>query len=107
MGLKVLTLVRELHRHGVCHRDLHVGNIVVRDSEPLLIDMEFAVAADPARPCYDLVGPGPADIPVPLRHAIQQNANQHGVWWDANNEEVETCGRAFGSVAELSRTSTA
>lgn len=101
MGLKVLALVRKLHRHGVCHRDLHVGNIVVRDGEPLLIDMEFAIAVDPAGPCYDLVGPGPSGIPVPDRHAVQPNANQNGVWWDADNGEVETCGRAFGSVAEL------
>lgn len=104
MGLKVLALVTELHHHGVCHRDLHVGNFVVRDGEPLLIDMEFAVAADPAGPCYDLMGPGPSDIPVPDRHAVQPNANQNGVWWDADNNEVETCGQAFGSVAELQRT---
>ncbi len=102
MGLKVLSRVRELHSHGVCHRDLHVGNIVVRQGQPLFVDMEFAAASDPAEPCYDLVGPEPSGVPVPRRHREQPNANLHGVWWDAENCEVETLGCAFGPLQDLS-----
>jgi hypothetical protein len=101
MGVRLLARVEELHGYGVCHRDLHVGNVVVRDGVPLLIDTEFAIAADPAAPCYDLVGPDRSGVPVPQRHAEQPNANRHGVWWDADNPEVTTLGRAFGLVADL------
>jgi hypothetical protein len=107
MGLRVLARVEELHAHSICHRDLHVGNIVVRAGVPLFIDTEFAIATDPAEPCYDLLGPERSRVPVPERHAVQQNANQHGVWWDANNHEVETLGRAFGRLADLSKTTAA
>ena len=103
MGLNVLQLVKELHGHGICHRDLHVGNIVVRDGMPLLIDMEFAIDSNPDGPCYDLVGQDGSLIAVPARHAVQPNANQYGVWWDADNPEVETLGHAFGRVEELAR----
>jgi hypothetical protein len=103
MGLMVLARVEELHSHGICHRDLHVGNVVVHDGVPLFIDMEFGLRSDPAGVCYDLVGPERSGIAVPDRHAVQANANRNGVWWDADNREVETLGRAFGSVAELSQ----
>lgn len=103
MGLRVLGRVKEMHGHGVCHRDLHVGNIVVRAGVPLFIDTEFATASDPTKPCYDLVGPERSGIAVPSRHAAQPNANQHGVWWDADNHEVCTPGRAFGRLGDLSK----
>jgi len=102
MGLRVFSRVKELHSHGVCHRDLHVGNIVVQDGQPLFVDMEFAAASDPAKPCYDLIGPERSGVSVPRRHAEQPNANQHGVWWDAENSEVKTLGHAFGSLQDLS-----
>jgi hypothetical protein len=98
MGLRVLRRIKELHGHGVCHRDLHVGNIVVRDGVPLFIDTEFAIERHPGKPCYDLFGPD-SGVSVPERHAHQQNANRNGVWWDADNHEVETLGRAFGPLA--------
>jgi hypothetical protein len=103
MGLSVLRRVEELHGHGVCHRDLHTGNIVVRAGVPLFIDTEFATASDPAKPCYDLVGPERSCVAVPKRHADQLNANRHGVWWDADNHEVCTLGRAFGRLDDLSK----
>jgi thiamine kinase-like enzyme len=76
MGLSVLRRVEELHGHGVCHRDLHTGNIVVRAGVPLFIDTEFATASDPAKPCYDLVGPERSCVAVPKRHADQPSATE-------------------------------
>ncbi|QCO93704.1 serine/threonine kinase [Mycobacterium phage Schatzie] len=56
-------LVAKLHQHGVSHRDVHPGNIVLKDGEPLLIDWETGID----RPGYDLFGPA-SGIPVPSIH---------------------------------------
>ncbi len=63
----------------MCHLDLHMGNIVVADRQPLFVYVEFATASDPAEPCYDVVGPERSSVFVPGRHTEQLNANRHGV----------------------------
>lgn len=100
VGLTLLRRVNQLHSHGVCHRDLHDGNVVVRDGLPLFIDLEFAIATDPERPCYDLYGPAISGVPVPRRHAEQLGSpNANGVWWD--NAAHTTLASIFGTVSEL------
>ncbi|KAG5350069.1 hypothetical protein C0989_000369 [Termitomyces sp. Mn162] len=41
---RVLELGRQLRRFGVCHSDVHVGNIILRekDNSPVLIDWGLA-----------------------------------------------------------------
>ena len=55
----VLELVRSMHALGICHRDLHDRNLVLRreDETPLVIDLELACDVDPSGACYDLDGP--------------------------------------------------
>jgi hypothetical protein len=92
--------IEEMHSHGICHRDLHVENVVLRDGLPLFVDPAFATDCDPRRPCYDLVGPGPSGVPVPPEHAGQPNENQNGVWWDSTGP-VPTLGQEFGPLGEV------
>jgi tRNA A-37 threonylcarbamoyl transferase component Bud32 len=100
LGLAVLARVKELHGHGICHRDVHDGNIVVHDGVPLFIDLEFAIESDPERPCYDLYGPRISGVAVPQRHAEQLgSANANGVWWE--NAAHTTLASIFGTVGEL------
>jgi hypothetical protein len=100
MGRLVVARVKELHGHGICHRDLHDGNIVVREGVPLFIDLEFATNSDPHRPCYDLYGPEPSGVAVPQRHAEQVGSpNENGVWWD--NAAHRKLASIFGPAIDL------
>lgn len=78
----VLELVRSMHALGICHRDLHDRNLVLRreDETPLVIDLELACDVDPSGACYDLDGPTLA-IPVPGAHVRVGGAFAAGVWW--------------------------
>jgi hypothetical protein len=103
MGRRIRERIEELHSHGMCHRDLQVANIVVReDGVPLFIDPEFATCSDAARPCYDLVGPIRAGMEILPAHTdpAQPNENRAGVFWDAQTTHVRT----LGSVLDLWRT---
>lgn len=102
MARKLIARIEEIHRHGICHRDLHVENVVLRDEVPLVVDTAFATASDPIKPCYDLVGPGPSGVPVPPEHAGQPNENQLGVWWDSTGP-VPTLGQEFWRLSEVRR----
>ncbi len=104
MGRRVRERIEELHRHGVCHRDLQVANIVVRDDcVPLFIDPEFATRSDASGPCYDLVGPTRAGMEVLPAHAVlaQPEENRAGIFWDAQTTHVRTLGSVFGPLADL------
>ena len=61
MAGRVLRQVQELHRAGICHRDLKADEIVVDGEQPLLIDFELGTEVDPTGPCYDVLGPKLAD----------------------------------------------
>lgn len=90
----VAAQVRALHTVGVCHRDIHLLNIVVSD-RPLFVDFELAVEVDAVHACYDEFGPS-AQIPLPGAHA---NAGLvEGVWWDTPSELVPPLWRAFGRL---------
>lgn len=69
-------LVLRLFRHGVHHRDLHPGNVVVTAAGVRLIDWETAIM-EPGT-SYDFCGP--VDIAVPYQHGglLPQ-------WWDSND----------------------
>lgn len=83
MRAAVLDLIADVHALGVCHRDLHEGNLVVRGDRPLVIDLELACEVDPGGLCYDLTGPCEA-IPVAEQHLDRADAYaEHGVWWDS------------------------
>jgi hypothetical protein len=83
MGRRLYERLEEMHQHGICHRDVHDGNVVLRDGEPLFIDFAFAFDSDLRRPCYDLEGPERSGVPVPTAHLTQDDDHRHGVWWDA------------------------
>ena len=71
-----------MHRLGVCHRDLHLANIIVdADARALIVDPDFAVDSDQGAPCYDLYGPEASGVPVPAEHAGYW-ANRGGDWRD-------------------------
>jgi hypothetical protein len=100
MGERLYHRVALLHSKAICHRDLHVENVVLRTGVPLFIDPAFAIDSDSAKPCYDLEGPGRSGVEVPAEHAGQGNGNELGVWWDSSGP-VPTLGAAFGSLAEF------
>lgn len=72
--------LRALHRAGVCHRDVHLGNVVVDAcGVPRFVDFELATRVDPTGGCFDLLGPA-SGVPVPDEH-IEINMTD-GVWWN-------------------------
>jgi len=81
MGRLLYRRLEELHGHGICHRDMHVGNVVLLAGAPLPIDSALATESDPVRPCYDLYGPGPSGVDVPPDH-YDYPPNRGGIWWD-------------------------
>jgi hypothetical protein len=88
-----------LHAMGVCHGDIHVYNVVVRDDGlPLLIDFELATRTDSRRACFDLVGPSD-DVEVPIVH--REHDLTEGVWWDTASRLVPSLGRALGPRGSL------
>ncbi len=101
MGRRLYLRIEQLHGHGICHRDLHIANVVLRVNEvPLFIDPAFAIDSNPDKPCYDLEGPQRSGVPVPPEHATQPNDNQFGVWWDSTGP-VPTLNSAFGPLADV------
>lgn len=65
---------------GLCHRDVRCENVVVdSDGMPLLIDPAYATQSMNAH-CYDLEGPGPSEVDVPLDHVNQGGASASGIW---------------------------
>jgi len=97
MRLRVVALIRSIHRLGVCHRDLHARNLVLDGGHPLVIDLELACEVDPEGPCYDTHGPCEA-IPVPEQHrAVGGEYGVHGVWWDSPADGLN---RAFGPIPQ-------
>jgi serine/threonine protein kinase len=103
MGRRLYLRVEQLHCQGICHRDLHLANIVLRDDEvPLFIDPAFAIGSNPDNPCYDLEGPDRSGVPVPPERTCQSNDNRLGVWWDSTGP-VPTLSSAFGRLADVRR----
>jgi len=83
MRAATLALIHDVHSAGICHRDLHSGNIVILDDRPLAIDFGLATEVEAAWPCYDISGPSKW-VPVPHAHAVQGGViGTTGVWWDA------------------------
>jgi hypothetical protein len=82
MAVRIRDLLRAVHENVVlCHRDVHVDNIVVAaDGRPLLIDPALATPSVNEY-CYDLEGPSESDVPVPEDHVRQGYPTEEGVWW--------------------------
>lgn len=103
MRARLIALVRGVHAAGVCHRDLHVSNIIlVKDGKPLVIDPEHALEVDPRGPCFDICGPK-SRVPVAPDHVAQPGPiSTTGVWWDADLGQgtITTLGSAFGTWTE-------
>lgn len=77
---RIRAQLRGLHRAGVCHRDVHIGNVVVDScGVPRFVDFELAARVDPEGGCFDLVGPD-SGVPVPREHA--EHGLPGGVWWN-------------------------
>jgi serine/threonine protein kinase len=76
----IRALLLAAHAVGLCHRDVHVGNLVLTDDErPLLIDFALATPSVNGR-CYDLEGPEASRVPVPPEH-LREPGHERGVWW--------------------------
>jgi tRNA A-37 threonylcarbamoyl transferase component Bud32 len=98
VGASLAQVIHRLHAAGVCHRDLHVGNVVLEGARPYLIDFELAAWSDPSLRCYDFVGPNEAiDLPVAHRRVGLLD----GVWWDSPTPFVRTLRAALGPVATI------
>lgn len=82
MAIRIRDLLRAVHEQaGICHRDVHVGNIVLADDDqPLLIGPKWAVPTVNDH-CYDLEGPTASEVDVPSIH-VEQGHN--GVWWGSD-----------------------
>jgi serine/threonine protein kinase len=77
---RIRVQLRALHRAGVCHRDVHLHNVVVDEAGvPRFIDFELAARVDPRSGCFDLEGPA-SGVPVPAEHA--DGGLKTGVWWN-------------------------
>jgi hypothetical protein len=93
MAVRIRDLLRAVHEKAeICHRDVHVGNIVlVAEDRPVLIGPKWAVPVVNEH-CYDLEGPEPSGIEVPELHVAQ---GHDGVWWGSSvNHRALT--EAFG-----------
>lgn len=104
MRRRLLAFLKEVHhKAGICHRDTHIRNFVLKENRPLLIDPTLAIECDRDRPCYDLVGPELSGVAIPTEHACQPNNNSFGVWWDAPEPFEQTLGSFFGRLPPSSR----
>lgn len=99
MRARLMTLVRGVHAAGICHRDLHIGNVMLSaDGSPLAIDLEHGLDVNPQGPCFDVWGPS-SGLPVAPAHVqIGGTLAETGVWWDAplSLMQVTTLGSKFG-----------
>lgn len=104
MGLDVLELFRAVHALDICHRDLHEGNLLVKDDRPLVIDLEHAVEVDPTWPCYDLYGPSDQVPILPDHQKAGGILGTTGIWWDAEFDQrfgLITVDMIFGPLVDL------
>ncbi len=93
---KVVSIIRTLHEHGICHRDLHDCNLVL-DEElyPLMIDFELACDVDTHVRCYDVYGPSKS-VSIPPKHLEIGRAFGNGVWWGCEDiDPYVPLGRVF------------
>lgn len=100
MRASILDLIESVHALGICHRDLHDGNLILdRDHRPLVIDLEWACDVDPRLPCYDLTGPT-LEVPIPDAHRRQVGTPYaNGVWWgNPLGSGYRSLGEIFGAL---------
>lgn len=101
---KVLALVHGIHAQGICHRDLHIENVVLVSGRPMAIDFEHAIEVDPEWPCYDLSGPSEC-VPLLPAHAEWSGVlGTYGISWDGPLDErwsgrYVPLGMIFGPVS--------
>lgn len=98
MAVQIRDLLLMVHNEArLCHRDVHVRNIVLTDDgEPLLIDP--ALGTDSATDlCYDLYGPVASGIDVPNDHVPH---GKNGVWW-GSQEKHDSLESTFGRWQDL------
>jgi hypothetical protein len=101
MGHALRELLERVHGLGFCHGDIHIGNFVVRDGAPLLVDPKYAIEHC-GRPCYDLAGPEGSGVEIASEHVSQtDNRNHDGVWWENADPLSEALISTFGPVADV------
>lgn len=104
MRPKALALVQSIHALGICHRDLHVENVVLIDGIPAAIDFEHACEVDREWPCYDLTGPSEQVPLLPAHAKFGGVLGTYGISWDGPRDDrwlgrYVPLGMIFGPVA--------
>jgi hypothetical protein len=96
MSWRLKKLLLRVHAEiKLCHRDVHLDNVVVdQGGQPLLIDPAYATASVNEH-CYDLEGPGPSEVAVPKDHVQQGGLTAGGIWW-GSPEKARSLERALG-----------
>jgi hypothetical protein len=94
----VLACIDGVHAAAMCHRDVHRDNFVLDGAKALLIEFELACNVEPARPCYDLIGPA-SGVPVHERHTFL--GVTEGFWWDSSATRKTMLWQEFGQLADV------
>jgi hypothetical protein len=101
MGHRLRSVLEAVHTLGICHRDAHVRNFVLRGQQPLIIDLSFAASSDPSCPCYDIYGSIASGIAVPDPHLQQDDPCHVGVWWDSTYPSPDILCHHFGPASRF------
>lgn len=92
MAKHIRDVLRRVHTDaGMCHRDVHIDNIVLDNGQPLLIGPKWA-APTVNDHCYDLEGPDASGVGLPDLH---KDKPHNGVWW-GSSERTRSLLSVFG-----------
>lgn len=93
MAEQIRDLLQRVHQDArLCHRDVHIRNIVLTDGDgPLLIDPSYCTPAHNGF-CYDLYGSERSGVAIPEIHLAQ---GHNGIWW-GSNQAHDSLLSAFG-----------
>lgn len=103
MRPRALALVHGIHSLGICHRDLHIENVVVIEGRLLAIDFEHACEVDVTWSCYDMTGPSEYVPVLPAHAKFGGVLGTYGIWWNGPLDDrwggrYAPLGAVFGKV---------